>query len=264
MNREACMDRVSAAEKLKGLLALGRKAVGVKLVKEHQYESFAARGLTKPLHYCVAVKCAMAGHCLKMARDTSGCPGGDRALGFIAPPAQFYSGVHGRNLGLYKNEQIASAVACSVPLMPPDTYGIVVKPLDRFESDPDVVLIAAESSAIMRVLQGYTYTYGLPEGMRMSGNQAVCVECTVTPMKTGSVNVSMMCSGTRHAAHWKDTESMLGISFDRLYGTIEGIEETVNAVEADGRKKQIEAALRENKLLDIEVEYGRTYYAREK
>ncbi|MDA8123685.1 MAG: DUF169 domain-containing protein [Deltaproteobacteria bacterium] len=258
------MDRVSAVKKINGLLELDRKAIGVKLVTELQYRSFEAKGLVKPMRYCVAVKCAMAGQSVKIDRKTSGCPGGSRALGLIEPPEPFFSGVHGCGMGLYKSEQVASAVARSVPMISPDTYGIIVKPLELFETDPDVVLIAAESRTIMRVLQGYTFTYGLPTGMHMSGNQAVCVECTATPMKTGSVNVSMMCSGTRHSADWKDTESMIGIPFAGFYGTVEGIEGTVNAVEPDDRKRSIETALRGAKLLDIEVEYGKTYYARKK
>ena len=255
------MNRNDGAKKLHGLLELQRRAVGVKLVSGSEYGDYEARTLVRPMHYCIGVKCAMAGHSIKLDRRTSGCFGSSRALGLVEPAEDFYSGERGAAMGLYRNAEVAAGVARAFPITPPDTYGVIIKPLEFFESDPDVVLIAAESRTIMRILQGYTHIYGLPTGMHMSGNQAVCVESTVTPMNTGSINVSMMCSGTRYQARWRDNESMIGIPFDRFYGTLEGIEGTVNAVEPDERKKQIKESLLGSGLLEIEIEYGKTYYA---
>lgn len=255
------MNLQDAATKLNGLLELQRKIVGVKLVRSKaEFDHYTALELSKPLHYCVAVKSAMAGHSLKLTRETAGCPGGSRALGLAEPPAQFFDGTNGRKMGLYKNETTAAGVAAAVPICPPSAYGVIIKPLEFFEHDPDVVLIAAVPRTIMRVLQGYTYNFGLPSGMHMSGNQAVCVECTATPFKTHGINVSMMCSGTRFRAGWKNTEAMVGLAFEKLAGTVKGIEYTVNPVESDQRKKQIAANLGKANKLDIEVEYGRTYY----
>jgi len=258
------MNKDSAVRKLNALLELSRRVVGVKTANEREFGLFEARELVKPMGYCVAVKCAMEGHSIKIDRSTSGCPGGGRALGLAPPPEDYLNGGHGVRMGLFRNAEVAAGVARSIPIGAPGTYGVIVKPLLLFEADPDAVLIVADSRTIMRVLQGYTYSYGLPHGMHMSGNQAVCVECTVTPMRTGSVNVSMMCSGTRHNAKWKDHESMIGIPFDRFFGTVAGIEATVNAVEPDERKRRIEEALKEANLLETEVEYGKMYYVRKK
>ena len=259
------MNKQVVETKISGLLELQRKVVGIKLVRsEVEYSAYEAIEVVKPLRYCVAVKSAMAGHSIKLSRQTAGCAGGNRALGLIDPPPQFFNGTHGRKMGLYTNETIASSVATSVPICSPDIYGVVIKPIELFEADPDVVLIVAFPRTIMRILQGYTYHFGLAEGMHMSGNQAVCVECTVTPIKTGNMNVSMLCSGTRYSARWKDTECMAGISFQRFYGTVQGIESTVNAVESDDRKKKIEESLGSSKNLEIEIEYGKTYYKKRK
>ncbi|MDX9873181.1 MAG: DUF169 domain-containing protein [Clostridia bacterium] len=255
------MDRQTAVKKLKAFLGLQRGVVGVKLVKSWQeYARYQGIELKKPLHYCVAVKSAMKGHSIKMDRTTAGCGGGNRALGLAESPPEFFDGTNGAKLGLYKDAAVAAAVAHAVPICPPDTYGVVIKPLEMFEGDPDVVLLAAPPRTIMRVLLGYTYTYGLPQGMQMSGNRAVCLECTATPLKTRSLNVSMFCAGTRYNAGWQDHEALTGIPFNRFYGTVKGIEDTVNPIELDKEKKRIEAELRRDDALEIEVEYGKTYF----
>lgn len=202
----------------------------------------------------------MAGKSIKQVEATSGCKGSKRALGLVEPTPQFFNGKHGHSMGLFTSEAVASQVASSIPLYQPGTYGVIIKPVDLFESDPDVVLLVASPRTMMRILQGYTCQFGLPEGMHMSGNQAVCVECTVTPHKNNSINVSMLCSGTRYSARWQDSECMAGIVFSRFIETVRGIEKTVNAVEPDSRKQVIESSLAPSDLLDIQIEYGKTYY----
>lgn len=255
------MNLESATIKLHGLLDIKRKAVGIKLVNsEEEYEDYSATELYNPLPYCVAVKCATAGKGIKMTGATSKCGGSTRALGLVEPAPTFLSGEHGHSLGLFKSESLAGQVAKSLPSCEPDTYGVIIKPLDQFKNDPDIVLVVADSRSIMRILQGYTYYYGIPEKMHMSGNQAVCVECTVTPLKSEGLNVSMLCSGTRHSARWHDTDCMVGIAFPRFFNTIRGIEQTINVVEPDKRKKIIEANLSSSDHLEIQIEYGKAYF----
>jgi len=259
------MDIQNTVIKINGLLELHRKVVGVKLVRsETEYEAYKGIEPTRPMHYCVAVKCAMTGHSIKLTKQTAGCDGGNRALGFIEPPPQFYDGTNGCRMGLYQDTAVAASVAKAVPVCTPDTYGIIIKPLELFEAAPDVVLIATQPRTAMRILQGYTYRFGLAKGMHMSGNRAVCVECTVTPMHTNSINVSMLCSGTRYNANWEDVESIVGIPFGKFPDTVSGIENTVNPIEPDENKKRIEDNLRKANCLEIEVEYGKTYYKKNK
>lgn len=255
------MNLQDTTTKINGLLELQRKVVGIKLVKsKKEYDAYKGLELVRPIHYCVAVKCAMSGHSIKLTKQTLKCDGGNRALGFVEPSPQFFDGTNGCKIGLYKDKTIAANVAKAVPICAPDAYGIIIKPLELFEDAPDVVLIAALPRTAMRILQGYTYSFGLANGMHMSGNRAVCIECTVTPINTNSINVSMLCSGTRYNAGWKDIESMIGIPFEKFYGTVKGIEMTVNPIEPDERKRVIEDNLKKSNSLEIEVEYGKTYY----
>lgn len=249
------------AERLHVLLDLERNAVGVKLVySEEEYSQYEGRELIRPLSYCVAVKSASCGHSIKMTRKMGGCFGGNRALGLSVCNPEFRDGTGGYSLGLYESPEAAAKVAASVFICPPDTYGIIVKPLLEFEREPDVVLLITNTREAMRILQGYTYTYGLSKGIAMSGNQAVCVEATVTPLFTKELNVSMFCSGTRYKACWKDSEVITGIPAEKAEGVVRGLTGTINAIEMDERKREIEEGLLALGDSDIEIDYGKTYF----
>ena len=174
------MDIRKLTNELNILLNLERCIVGVKLVhSKEEYEKYSGKELILPMSYCVAVKCATLGHSIKLTRDTGGCFGSNRALGLVECNPEFKSGESGCRLGLYETPQVAASVANTVPICENNTYGVIVKPLELFEDLPDVVLIISDTREAMRILQGYTYVYGLTKGLCMSGNQAVCVEATL-------------------------------------------------------------------------------------
>lgn len=250
-------------KKAEALLTLERKIVGVKLVySKEEFDSFDAVEAVAPIPYCVAVKSASLGHAIKFTEKTSGCRGSSRALGLTAPAKSFYDGSDGCRLGLYKNEKISSGVAEKMMLCRPKAYGVIVKPLETFESSPDVVLIITDTRNCMRMIQGYTYMYGMQDKFCMTGNQAVCVEGTAVPFCTGAMNVSMFCSGTRFLAKWKDYELVAGIPFEKFSYTVEGVRLTVNAVEPDDRKEIIADGLEDLGYPRDEILFGDTYYLR--
>lgn len=250
-------------KKIESLLELERKIVGVKLAySKEEFEKIQAKAAVAPISYCVGVKSATLGHAIKFTAENSGCGGSTRALGLAAPTEGYYSGKDGCRLGLYCNEEVAADVADKMKICKPDTYGAVVKPLEQFETNPDVVLIVANTRTAMRIIQGYTYFYGMQENFCMTGNQAVCVEATVIPMLTGKINISMFCSGTRFLAKWKDYEVIIGIPYEKLERIVEGIRLTVNAVEPDERKSVIANGLEELGYSREEIIFGDTYYLR--
>lgn len=243
------------------VLEIDRKIVGVKLVRTGEaYDFYKAKDIAKPLAYCVSVKSAMHGASLKFTALTSGCMGSTRALGLEKPGDDFLDGTEGVMLGLFADKELAGEVARKMAINDTLIYGVIVKPLELFETAPDVVLMVTDTRNLMRIIQGYTHTYGMQARFNMTGNQAVCVESTVYPMQTGRINVSMFCSGTRHLSKWKNTEAMAGIPFDKFAGVIEGVRQTVNAVEMNDRKRVIEAKLRESGFCDMPIIYDRTYY----
>ena len=202
----------------------------------------------------------MGGAALKFTAENSGCLGSTRALGMEKPGKAFYDGSEGIMLGLYRDKSLSARVAASMKLINTPTYGVIVKPLEDFEAAPDVILIVADTKNLMRLIQGYTYMHGMQANFNMIGNQAVCVECTVNPLQTEKMNISMFCSGTRYLARWKNTEAMAGIPFPIFSSVIEGVRKTVNAVEMNQRKSIIETKLRDAGICDMDMIYDHTYY----
>lgn len=238
-----------------------KKIVGVKLARsKEEFDTFQARTLCAPLSYCICVKCAMSGAALKFTAENSGCSGSTRALGMEKPGKSFYDGSEGFMLGLYRDKALSAKVAAGMKIIKIRTYGVIVKPMEDFESAPDVVLIVTDNKNLMRLIQGYTYMHGMQSNFNMIGNQAVCVECTVNPIQTQKMNISMFCSGTRYLARWKNTEAMAGIPFPIFSSVIEGVRQAVNAVEMNKRKSMIEKKLSGAGIRDMDIIYDHTYY----
>ena len=249
------------AYEIEKLLALDRKVVGVKFVyAEGQLDESRFSVPEKPLSFCQAVRGASLGHEILLKREMGGCPGANRALGFCEVTSNFYSGESGFSLGLYKNEEVAKSVANDVAITEKETCGIALGPLDKFSEAPDVVIIFANPREMMRVMQGYTHVFGIAKNISLSGNQALCVETTATPLKTNDINISLLCSGTRFKAKWSDNELVCGLPYSMSEKLVEGLKGTVNAVEEDKRKGEIKEGLEEKNLLDFEIAFGRTYY----
>lgn len=248
--------------KMNAMLRLERQPVGVKLAySKEEYDAYEARDLTAPMEYCVAIKSAGLGHCLKFTKENSGCGGSTVALGFQLPADSFYTGHDGCRLGLFQDPAVAAKTTAQMKIIKKPLYGVIVKPLEKYtEGTPDVVIVVASAREIMRVVQGYTCTYGIQPNMCPTGNQAICVECTAYPILTGDLNLSMFCSGTRYLAKWKESEAGVGIPYEKLEGTIEGIRNTVNATEMDDRKEKIIASLNQLGEDTQDIEMGAAYY----
>ncbi len=244
-------------------LELGRRIVGVKfLFSEEEFLQAAAKLITAPMHYCAMVKAATAGHSVKAAAGNFGCQGGARALGIMEPEEAFVSGRHYHRLGLYQDLGIAKNARNNMTLCQHKAYGVMVKPLQEFTEQPEVVLIIANSYNAMRIVQGYTYAYGIHTSFKLSGNQAVCSECTAYPFESNNINISMLCGGTRNRAGWNDSDLGIGMPFNRFSAVIDGVYKTVNAMEPNRNKAKIEAKLKQNKLDDLVIEYNKNYFTR--
>lgn len=258
-------DRILNAKKLVSLLRLnGRRPVGVKLAYcKDEYDSFDAVNLTAPLKYCVAVSSASLGYSLKFTRENSGCRGSTYALGFEPPSEDFYTGKSAHSLGLFTDDKTAASVSYEFKILKRPLYGVIVKPLEKFtEGEPDNVIVITRPREMMRLLQGVTCALGMQSNMNISGNQALCVECTAYPVITGRPNLSLLCSGTRYIAGWDESETAMGIPYSVFGDVVQGVLDTADGTETDERKAEIASAL--NALgCSHEFRSGWAYYLRE-
>lgn len=244
-------------------LELERTIVGMKfLFNEEEFQQATAKPIEAPMHYCAMVKAATAGNGVKAAAKNFGCQGAARALGMIEPEEAFISGKHYLKLGLYQDLITAKNARNSMTLCQHKAYGVMVKPLEDFDEEPDIVLIITNPYIAMRIVQGYTYKYGMHTAFKLSGNQALCSECTAYPFESNNINISMLCGGTRNKAGWGENEIGIGMPFNRFSAVIDGVYKTVNAMEPNRNKVKIEKKLKQNELNDLTIEYNKNYFTR--
>lgn len=257
------MDRRAALDKVYSALELSRKIVGVKfLFTEKEFEAADVRAAKAKIPYCVMVKLATHGYGLKATLKTSSCGGGTRALGLEKAKPEFESGCEYSSFGLYQDLAVAKNVVNNITLCRHKLYGVMTKPLEAFDGDPDVVIIITDSYNGMRIVQGYTYKYGTQSSFKLAGNQAVCSECTAYPFENNSINISMFCSGTRYLAGWDKSELAIGLPYAKFLGTAQGVFMTVNGTEGNATKKQIREKLKEKNLEDPGIFDDDAYYIR--
>lgn len=243
------------------LLELDYKVVGIKfLFDKGEYDLFPAKEHTHRMSYCTVVKKASDGECQKVRQDHQACPGGSVALGFTKPNDDNISGRRRYLQKTYCNMGISRKVSKNMVYCEHTLYGIAVMPLEKYDIEPDVVIIVCNPFNAMRISQGYAYKYGHIENIKFAGMQAICQECTSLPYENDQLNISMLCSGTRMLGRWREDELAVGMPFRYLLDIVEGIKNTVNPLERNKNKKIIEKKLIDNQLNgQLEILFNENY-----
>lgn len=253
----------NSLDKLNCALDLNRKVVGIKfLYTKEEFDSYRATAIEGKINYCVMVKSATLGHSIKATGANLACAGGARALGFEPIDTVNNNGENWLRLGLYKDAETAKGVREKIVYCTEKPYGILIQPLESFEDNPHVILIVTNSYNAMRIVQGYSYEYGVNINTSMVGNQAICSECTSRPYMLKEMNVSLLCIGTRHRAGWRDEEMSLGIPIEQFSTIVKGVFNTINIMDNNEKKKIIEDKLKAKGIEDLKIEYNSNYYQR--
>jgi len=247
--------------KLNCALQLERKIIGVKfLFTKEAYDDADAKQVRYKLNYCVMAKLAMSGTALKAKGEDLACINGARAVGLMELDDYHRTGQNGKKLGLYCDMTTSKNARDAISYCDHKAYGIMVKPLEEFNEEPDIVIMVTNPYNVMRIIQGYSYFYSVNANYKMSGNQAICSEATAYPYLNNDINVSMLCIGTRHRAGWKDYELAVAFPFNRFQKISEGVMNTVNIMDNNEKKAIIEKKLRENNIEDFKIIYNYNYY----
>lgn len=247
--------------KMNCALNLDKKIVGVKfLFNQADFDLAIAKEVINKLNYCVMVRAAMAGKALKAKGESLACLAGARALGLAATDDYYRSGQNGKRLGLYHDLATAKRVYDGMSRCEHNCCGIMVKPLEEYDDDPDVVIIISNAYNVMRVVQGYSYYSGIQSHFKMTGNQAICSEATAYPYLSNNINVSMLCIGTRHRAKWSDNELAVAFPYNLFTTVTAGVMETVNIMDDNKKKLRIESELLKNNIEDLKIRYNHNYY----
>lgn len=249
-------------EEIYSILDLKRHVVGVRFIHEKEdFENEDAVEAKRFFRYCVLIRSASLNHPVKVKGSEFACNGSTRTLGFEMKPEKNISGRHGHALGLYETISIAYKASLDISSLEHSPYGVVAKPVEMFTgSNPDIVIIVTTPYNIMRIVQGYTYKYGIKPDFKLSGNQALCFECTTKPFMTNDINISVLCSGTRHHARWDETEMAIGIPYHQYNRIIEGVIDTINTTEPDYKKEIMIKNLNKKNIDSSNVKPGTGYF----
>lgn len=258
------MDRTAIVEAIAQMnlaFKLDRRIIGVRfLFDADEFRKAEAKALKGRMPYCVMVRNAMAGKSLKAEAKSFGCNGAARALSVIEPDEMTSSGRFYQSLGLYQDLPTSKDVQRNVILCRHKAYGVMTKPLEEYEEEPHVVMVVTNPYNGMRIIQGYTYAFGFNTAYRMSGNQAICSECTSVPFERNDINVSLLCAGTRFKAKWKDDEMAIGFPFNQFLSIVRGVYATLDLTEPNEKKTEIEARFREAGREPPLIQYNKNYY----
>lgn len=256
-------DSIIALKKLYSALEIERKAVGVKfLFDQDSYEKADAKAATNKIPYCVMLRLATQGYSMKANLETSGCGGAIKALGLDAPKPSFNSGCEYNAYGIYQDLAISKNAVKNITFCTHKIYGVMVKPVELYEDEPDVVIMVTNSYNTMRIVQGYTYKFGVQTQFKFAGNQAICSECTAYPFESNSINISMLCAGTRYISGWKEDEIAIGIPYGKFIETCDGIFKSINGIETNQSKKIILNKIEKNELEDPGIKMDDAYFIR--
>lgn len=254
MNIEAQLDDLYCALNIK------RNLVGVKFIfSREEFDCINIKQNKGRVSYCYMVKSASSGKHIKSNRENFSCGASARALGLEESLNQITSGQHYYAFKLYNSLGTAKAVQKNVTLIEHRIYGVVLKPLQDFDIEPDVVIIIANPYQAMRIMQGYTYHYGAHKNIKMTGNQGICSECTATPYETNDLNISTLCSGTRFLAKWDVSELGIGMPFNMFSNIVDGVMRTLNPTEPNSTKREISARAKEKGRI-IDIDFEKNYY----
>jgi len=254
------MDIVTQLDDLYCALNIKRNLVGVNFIfSQEKFDCVEIKQMKGKASYCYMVKAASSGKHIKSIRDNFSCSGAVRALGLGDFGNDITSGQHYHAFNLYNSLGTAKAVQKNVTYIEHRIYGVVIKPLQDYEIEPEVVIIILNPYQAMRIIQGYAYHYGVHKNIKMAGNQGICSECTAVPYETNDLNISTLCSGTRLLAKWDVSELAIGMPFNMFGNIVDGVMKTLNPTEPDSTKREISLRAKE-KGRNIDIEFGKNYY----
>ena len=234
-------------------LGLRRKIIGVRfLYFKHEYDKLSVEEYGRKTSYCMMVKHAMEDNCFKAKLENFGCRCALEALGLDEEMECVESGQRYYSLNLYESRAVAKDVTKDISRIKQKIYGVQLGPLEQLE-DADVAIFMVNAYQLMRVVQGYTYKWGIPKNLYMAGNQGVCADLTAGPFEKNDMNFSVLCAGTRKMCAWEDDEMGVGLPIQQFEPLTEGIIQTMNYIEYPTQKDQISERLDDPMELGVAV-----------
>jgi len=152
---------------------------------------------------------------IAMTKADMYCPESVIGLGLAEPPQYFLDGYH-HYPQVNETLEASSVWAHEFPRLEVGKYiGVVSAPLTTVNFKPDVVIIYCNSAQLARLLGAATAKEGRELTCTVSKSGA-CVYSVVPPLKNGTCQVSLPCSGDRRFAGAQDDEMIFSLPIGKM------------------------------------------------
>ena len=234
------MDMIKAAALMECVLNLKRGIVAVDIAAtEGEFAVWTMPKLKGRLSFCSMVRLASMGYQRKALGENFGCRGAAEVFRFVELGRESETGERMFSFGLYAELEMAKKVQSSMATLVEPCSGIAVMPLAACVREPKSLVFIVNSYQAMRLVQAWAYHHGPVTNLSILGNRGICSECVARPLSTGELHISPLCSNTRHLAKWTDGELGVGVPFTQLEVLLDGLMQTIPAVESEQRKHGI-------------------------
>lgn len=218
------MKPVDYSVKLTNLLGLDFPVLGVKFQNPGEAES-GDWSSKKKLRFCQSLMLARKGGMVKLTADNITCPASASAFGLKPLPEKLKNGEMMFTMGLFNNPDAAAKTIALMPRLEQGRFAsVLIAPLEKFETMPDVVVIEAEPEKLMWVALADISETGGRHTIETGVFQATCVDAAVVPFIKQKLNFCLGCYGCRDATDITNSETVLGVpvaSLDRILDALE-------------------------------------------
>jgi len=213
-----------ASEEINTYLRLRTHPLGFKLFKTNEEAEKFGRRPPKKFLICQVINTArIHGRALVTTAEDSLCVIGAVALGLIETPPHMASGEIFLKLGSISDPEKAEKYQECFARLEPVYKALAVKPLERANFEPDVVLFYGNAAQISLALFALSIRYCARLQLSMFGESALC-SGIAQAMITGKPQISIPCFGERVFAGTADDEILLIMPFPELPNLISGLE----------------------------------------
>lgn len=209
------------SELFKKILGLKNEPLAISFTNEE-----LSRGKYEKTSICRALKLSAGGECFVIDENVSTCPGGSRFCGFT----ELTSGEEKRRLQwfLTKGEKLSSSIVSferMQKLSTPTPTGladrVVICPLAKTETHPDIVLFLCNAEQACRLITLDTYWDGISPKQEVIG--ALCHTAISYSIMTGFTNISMGDWTARKNQKFEPDIVFLSVPYERINNLIAAI-----------------------------------------
>ena len=228
------IDYAQISSDLKEALHLAGSPVALKIVKSSEEIPEGIQEIEETTRHCKMISIAREGKVFFAPDTKHHCGGGAWALGLREKGDTLKTGQHYFKLGKYATINASRRTMESVPNLPNENYATIYAPLEKATFDPDVVLIFAQPTAILKLAQSSLYNLGGRIYPEFSGIQSMCSDATAYVLLNGKPNFSLGCDGSRKFSGIGNDEMVAGFPAERIAEIAENVKKVTTAL---GSKK---------------------------